>query len=281
MASNIHTYDPDEKELEESMRKDQDEAINKITNSNKLLSILVAGASSNGKSSIVSEVFGMNVGIGLDGAPTTNGIKTYTCKEKRLLLIDTPGLERKNNKETVAKLCQCKPDILWLVLNYGSSIEEEELKIAELFPQVPTIVILNKVDTLQINKLTDDDIEDFDSAEADVLPEKLKNNHKLMTTRQRLINWKLKKTANIQRIVIMSLRNEITTDKPVGIINLCEATWMSCDYVASVTFTQAQQVWQGDKIKGSIGIIIFSIALTSGKMNIIFFRKNNRILFYI
>jgi hypothetical protein len=47
MASNKHTYDPDEKELEDLIRKDQDEAINKITNSNKLLAILVAGASNN------------------------------------------------------------------------------------------------------------------------------------------------------------------------------------------------------------------------------------------
>jgi small GTP-binding protein len=263
MASNKHTYDRDEKELEDLIRKDQDEAINKITNSNKPLFILVTGASNNGKSSIVSKVFGTNVGIGLDGASTTDGIKTYTCKEKRLLLVDTPGLEKKNNEGTVAKLRECKPDILWLILNYNSSIEQEELNIAMLFSDVPTIVILNKVDTLQMNKLTDNDIEDFDSEEA-VLPDKLTNNRKLMAVRQRLINWKLTKTANIRRIVIMSLRNELPTDQPVGIINLCEATWASCDYVAAVTFAQAQQVWQGDKIKGSIGIIIFSIALASG-----------------
>jgi hypothetical protein len=71
----------------------------------------------------------------------------------------------------------------------------------------------------------------------------------------------------------MSLRNELPTDQPVGIINLCEATWTSCDYVAAVTFAQAQQVWQGDKIKGSIGIIIFSIGLASGKINIILLYK--------
>jgi small GTP-binding protein len=238
--------------------------MNKIINETKFLTILITGASSNGKSSLASRTFGLNVGIGLNGATTTTGIRRYDCEKKRLSLIDTPGLEKKNNDETIKNLSKCKPDIIWLVLNFGSSIEAEELSIPELFPQVPTIVVLNKVDTLQYNKLTDDDIKDFDCLNIDdqvVFPEKLKNNKKLMAVRQRLIDWKLTKKANIHRILITSLRNEMPSDKPIGLINLCEATWMSCGYVASVTFTQAQQVYQNNMINVSIAIVMSSIAV--------------------
>jgi len=116
--------DPDEQVLFEEIRKNQEEAVKNVMDQSKLLTILVAGASNNGKSSVVSHVFGRNVGIGLDGDPTTKYIRTWESKTKRLLLIDTPGLEKKDNKGVLAQLSTCKPDIIWLVLNFNSSIEQ-------------------------------------------------------------------------------------------------------------------------------------------------------------
>jgi len=255
--------DPDEQVLFEEIRKNQEEAVKNVMDQSKLLTILVAGASNNGKSSVVSHVFGRNVGIGLDGDPTTKYIRTWESKTKRLLLIDTPGLEKKDNKGVLAQLSTCKPDIIWLVLNFNSSIEQEELDIANVFPRVPTIVILNKVDTLVINTIKDEDMKDFDSIDG-VLPDKLKANKKLMAVRQRLLNWKSSTSPNIKRILLMSLRNDRPTDIPVGVLNLCEATWMNCDQVACMNFMQAQEAWKNDKIAYSIAAIVLATSLAIG-----------------
>ncbi len=122
------------------------------------------------------------------------------------------GLEKKrDNTEKLEKLRECdQPDFVWFLVNYQSSIEEDELNlINELFPLIPTIIVVNFMDRLQT---FDHDI-DFETG----------TDQQYQIERQRLLQFKQNQT-NVQHIIAISLRTEEQDDRPRGLKLLYEKT---------------------------------------------------------
>jgi tRNA U34 5-carboxymethylaminomethyl modifying GTPase MnmE/TrmE len=142
-------------------------------------------------------------------------IKEYLLPDLNLILVDSMGLEKKrDNTEKLEKLKNCcQPDFIWFLLNYQSSIEQEELNlINELFPSVPTIIVLNFMDILQ----TFDHDVDFET-------ETQQKNQNYQIEKQRLLQFK-QIQRNVRHIIAISLRSEEHDDRPRGLTLLYEQT---------------------------------------------------------
>lgn len=175
--------------------------------------ILLIGYTSTGKSSLINFFAGNNVApVSFDGLPVTQDIQEYVLPDLNLVLIDSMGLEKKrDNTEKLEKLRECdQPDFVWFLVNYQSSIEEDELNlINELFPLIPTIIVVNFMDILQT---FDHDI-DFETD----------TDQQYQIERQRLLQFKQNQT-NVQHIIAISLRTEEQDDRPRGLKLLYEKT---------------------------------------------------------
>jgi tRNA U34 5-carboxymethylaminomethyl modifying GTPase MnmE/TrmE len=175
--------------------------------------ILLIGYTSTGKSSLINFFVGNNVApISFTGLPVTEDMQEYVLPDLNLTLIDSMGLEKKrDNTEKLEKLREYdQPDFVWFLVNYQSSIEEDELNlIKELFPLIPTIIVINFMDILQ----TFDHEIDFETD----------NHQQYQIERQRLLKFKQNQT-NVQHIIAISLRTEEQDDRPRGLKLLYDKT---------------------------------------------------------
>jgi chloramphenicol 3-O-phosphotransferase len=106
------------------------------------------------------------------------------------------------------------PDVIWLVVNYQAAIHDNEFKILEHADNNPIILVINKVDLLQGINLTDDNvIKNFN----ELVPNCLKKYEKLLNIRKRLLQLE-------KPMVILSLRQEESNDRELGMNNLIEIT---------------------------------------------------------
>jgi predicted GTPase len=178
--------------------------------------ILLIGYTSTGKSSLIN-FFGRNnvAKVGLNGLPVTQNIEEYLLPKLNMILIDTMGLEKKqDNTEKLQRLREyCRPDFIWLLLNYQSSIEQDEFDIIhKLYPCIPTIVVVNFMDNLQ---MYDHDI-DYET-------DTQLNNEYYRSLQQRLSQFKRSQN-NVRHIVAISLRSEELDDRPRGLELLYQKT---------------------------------------------------------
>jgi tRNA U34 5-carboxymethylaminomethyl modifying GTPase MnmE/TrmE len=175
--------------------------------------VLLIGYTATGKSSLINYFAGNNVvPVSFNGLPGTQDMQEYVLPDLNLTLIDSMGLEKKrDNTEKLEKLRECdQPDFVWFLVNYQSSIEEDELNlIKELFPLIPTIIVINFMDILQ----TFDHEIDFE----------IDNHRQYQIERQRLLKFKQNQT-NVQHIIAISLRTEEQDDRPRGLKLLYEKT---------------------------------------------------------
>ena len=179
--------------------------------------VLICGSSNNGKSTLINNLFNKNVTqTGLDGTPTTTTLQIFPNETSKILYIDSAGLEKHDNKDKFVQLTSIRPDLIWLVLNYVSSIETTELDISEkYFPNTPLILIINKVDILQQLNINPIELNNFDKC----VPDQLNQFQRLISVRNRLIEHQ-----NAHRLVLLSLREDEENDKPIGLTNLLDIT---------------------------------------------------------
>jgi len=216
--------------------------------------VVLCGPSQSGKSTLINAVFGKVVAeTGKDGTPTTMNLARYRDEKRRLEIIDTRGLERNvSNSHSLSQCCDSKPNIIWLVENYHSSIEVAEFKLIDHFPTVPVIVVLNKVDHLT------ESIHNFDSVET-----KLENHNCLSEKRKNLLQMK-KEHRNIRRIVVTKLTSEGSAEfHPVGIDDLFEATISVLDAAAVIEFSRVVRVFNNKRLGGSLSIVFIFTASTT------------------
>lgn len=169
--------------------------------------IVLFGACNSGKSSIINAVARTSEClISKDGKPKTS--EPQYVKYENKIYIDTPGLPKSPSKMLQLPFSpQVSPSFIWLVMNSQAAIEDDEFKILSVNPDIPAIIILNKVDILK-NEV---DVENFDQFE---YPTK---NRKLAAVHERLMNKK-KCNQNIRHICIMSLKDENNDERPaIGI----------------------------------------------------------------
>jgi small GTP-binding protein len=275
----LKSIDVEEEELDNTMKEQSDLIFKKITQGERPISILITGASNNGKSSLVQAILGENTPeklvVGYDGTPTTMDVTAYMTPDGKLEVIDTPGLEKKRDKNQIKQIQkqlkqkQLKPDIVCVVLNNSGSIEESELDLVNLVPEKPAIIVLNKCDFLHGRKeeLKQDStcLERFDLLEIDELPEWMRNNKALMGKRDRLLKWKPKNEL-VRRIVLTTLTDSLSeTIEPIGVEAVIEALFSCLDKVGQVQFAQIQLSSKLGKIKASVAFITASVAAASGE----------------
>lgn len=276
----------DEQELQENLAKQSDEILKQITSDTYKLSVLVTGGSQAGKSSIIKAIFGEEAAVGsdgkkiatgLDGKPVTQDVTSYVDPENHFELIDTPGLEKNVSVDRVSQIRreleekQFKPSIVWLVLNYNSSIEDVEYDLIELAPGTSVIIIINKCDFLQKKK---EDIqknpgclEHFDELSENDLPEWMKKKQALMAKRNRVLEWK-NKNKLVRRILITSMgsgEDDDDDEAPIGLETIIQVTWGCLDDVGRVLFAQLPLNTKINKIEGSIAIVLAAAMVAAGK----------------
>jgi GTPase Era involved in 16S rRNA processing len=190
----------------------------KLYKKNSWRIVLICGSSNNGKSTLINTLFKKNVAlIGQDGRPTTKTLQIFPDERSKVLYVDSAGLEKHDNEDKFIQLISIRSDLIWLIVNYVSSIEKTELDIStKYFPNTALILIINKVDILQEFKNIDEkELNDFDQR----VPNTLKNSENLTSVRNRLIEY-----GNFHRLILLSLRQDEEGDKPIGLKNLVDVT---------------------------------------------------------
>jgi tRNA U34 5-carboxymethylaminomethyl modifying GTPase MnmE/TrmE len=113
-----------------------------------------------------------------------------------------------------------KPDVIWFVINYLGHTKDENFNILQkCFPQIPVIVVLNKVDQLQQYPG-----HAFDLFATEELPDHLKTSEKLIATQKRYKSFQVNKKFLLSQVMLTSMRNEDENDRPVGLLGLYQAT---------------------------------------------------------
>lgn len=124
--------------------------------------VAIIGRPNVGKSTLMNHLIGQKIAITSNKPQTTrNKIQTvYTCDEGQIVFLDTPGIHKAKNKlgeymVNVAQRTLKEVDvILWLV-EPDTVIGGGDQKIAEQLKtvNVPVILVINKVDTIQKEKV--------------------------------------------------------------------------------------------------------------------------------
>lgn len=283
--------DSEEKELFEVLDQQSNLISTALTKSKRPLSILITGGSQSGKSSLIEAFFGADVALSINGqrlstgatsngSPVTQDVGCYRIPASNLELIDTPGLEKNVDANIVARIQKqiqqqkLKPAIIWIVLNYFSSMENVELDLVKLVPKVPVIIVVNKCDFLQKRKkeINQDPtcLSNFDEFKDDKLPAWMAKYTKLLNIRKRLLDWK-KQHDQVRRVLIMSLgdpeeydENDDPAHEPIGLDVLLEVTWGSLDQIGRVQLAELHESSKISKINYSIAIILSAMASAGG-----------------
>jgi uncharacterized protein (DUF697 family)/GTP-binding protein EngB required for normal cell division len=136
---------------------DLEKARENAIKSKEKISVLVAGLTGVGKSTLVNAVFGSEVVKTGMGKPVTQHLEKIEVPEKGLLLWDTKGIEAKNYESTLAQLeddianqmeSSLFPHVAWvLVSSVSRRIQEADLALIEILKEkkIPTAVIFTNV----------------------------------------------------------------------------------------------------------------------------------------
>lgn len=124
--------------------------------------VSVVGVPNVGKSTLINKIVGQKISIISDKPQTTRNkiLAIYTTEEEQIVFIDTPGIHKPRTKlgeymiKTVNQAMD-EIDAVMLVADVERGIRETERKFARRLGEmkVPAILVLNKIDRLQKDKL--------------------------------------------------------------------------------------------------------------------------------
>jgi GTPase Era involved in 16S rRNA processing len=175
--------------------------------------IVVLGACNTGKSFLINAVTcESKCTVSNDGQPTT--LEPVLIQSKQMIFIDTPGLRKSPTKMPTLKFPdEFQPSLIWLVINFQASIENDEFDILDAIPNAPVLVVLNKV-----SACTKEELENFDK-------ENFVTRHKKLASVHRRLMEEKKRRPNICHIISISFRDEDDTDsQPISVGCLREIT---------------------------------------------------------
>ena len=148
------------------------------TNLNKdKVTIIVAGKTCVGKSSLINFIFGKEVAKVGDGQPVTQEIQEYDLENDNITLFDTKGIEAKDYEKTLdnikkyLELRQDSPDenddihIAWLCISErGDRVEEADRELLKILSEagIPVIGVFTKRESKRessfVNKVVEDNL---------------------------------------------------------------------------------------------------------------------------
>ena len=126
--------------------------------------ILIVGRPNVGKSTIMNRILGEKVAIVSNKPQTTrNCIRgILTEGEDQFVFFDTPGIHRPQNRlgdymVTAAKSGMQQGDVVMLVVDVNKPVSKTELEVIEYLKRegVPSILVLNKIDTVRREQIAE------------------------------------------------------------------------------------------------------------------------------
>ena len=154
-----------------------------VTNNFKSGYVGIIGRPNVGKSTLLNKLIGQKIAIISPKPQTTRGkiLAIMTDDDSQVVFLDTPGFHKPKNKlgenmikavsETIADV-----DVLLMVVEPTSSVTNNEAEILEKTGDIPTVLIINKADTVKRDELLP--VIDFYSKYkdfADIVPVSAKN----------------------------------------------------------------------------------------------------------
>lgn len=122
--------------------------------------VAIIGKPNVGKSTLINAIVGEKVSIVSPKANTTRDkiLGVYNSSDCQIVFIDTPGILKPKNKldeymSNSINSSLLNIDCLIIVLDGGKKISEEDISLIEKYQSVPVIVVVNKLDTTNAEKL--------------------------------------------------------------------------------------------------------------------------------
>jgi len=136
-----------------------DGAWKSLTASMKKPNVLLTGMTGAGKSSVINNIFQMNIAQTGTGTPITQKFEMFSHPDRPVVLFDAKGLEHGHHEEFIAAMRKFFEDqsrasptdaihVIWYVVNAANARFQpfEEILLRDVFREIPIIVILNKSD---------------------------------------------------------------------------------------------------------------------------------------
>ena len=139
--------------------------------------VSIIGRPNVGKSTLLNNIVNYHVAITSDKAGTTRNIieGIYNDKESQIVFVDTPGINKPIDK--LGKDC-----ILFVVDAKGGLGRGDREIIKNLNEDIPTILVLNKIDTMKKEEIINRIIEYKDLFNfSDIVPVSAKNGDNVKT----------------------------------------------------------------------------------------------------
>lgn len=166
--------------------------------------------------------------VGFDGSLTTQEWKCYHIGQ--IHLYDSPAVNKRDGEQQQHIIPidpKIQPDILWFILNFQSSEIEDEPDLhsnLKVDPNIPVIVVINKVDRLRNTP---------DLSERNIVESSQKHFADSSFSKQKrlleiidLVNNKWSKLMNLKAVTVTSLYDEEDgkNSKPIGVNALLDIT---------------------------------------------------------
>lgn len=203
----------DAKEIEEKLQKSFEEYKKNL----KKPSILIAGPTRVGKSSLINKIFGEEVAKKDNALPVTDSVEKYEKDNVGVILYDSPGCEIGNIKKFEEEVINIREPIhlVWYCINATKNYEENDnITIKKFRDKWDVSVILTNCDIAseeRIKKLKEKIKEDFNNIDIYIVSSTVE--HKIFKEElQRLISDSIRKLPDNLKDAFISAQ-KINLDK--------------------------------------------------------------------